>query len=169
MPRLVASGQPDRPRVEEQRPTLIVPGLYAELMARFAAPAEPDPRILQAINATDDADERAELVELAEAQRQETNRRNQEELAGRQRTGEPFRLPRWQVITPGMRHAGLAAANRAYSSYEIGPDDVVRPAVKGYGVDREEWSGVEWVSVPSIAPDLAELAADAEPPSSATD
>ncbi|TDZ96339.1 hypothetical protein [Mycobacteroides salmoniphilum] len=131
-------------------PTLILPGLYAELTARFAAPAEPDPRVVQAINGTDDADERAELVELAEAQRQEANRRNRVELARRQRTGEPFRLPRWQVINREVRDTGLPVADRAYSEYEVGPDDVIRPVAKFYGVDRQEWTGDGWTHVPSI-------------------
>ncbi|CAN5348133.1 hypothetical protein BH09ACT8_BH09ACT8_30830 [soil metagenome] len=144
----------------DPRPSLVIPGTYAKMMATLAAPAEPDPRIVQAIECETDADERDELVAAAEKQRLEENARNRAELARRQRTGDPFRLARWRVIDRAVRDTGAEVADRAYTEFQVSADDIVRPIAKFQGVHREEWTPDGWVSVPSIVRPPVARAAD---------
>jgi hypothetical protein len=154
-----ASGRTAAPTVDP-RPSMRIPGTYAKHLAALAAPAEPDPRIVQAIECETDSDERDELVAHAEKLRREDNARARAELERRQRTGEPFRLARWQVIDRDVRATGAEVADRAYTEFQVSADDIVRPIAKGYGAAREEWTGDGWVSVPSITRPPVARAAD---------
>jgi hypothetical protein len=133
---------------------MVIPGLYAKLMAALSAPAGDDPRLTMQIGLTDDPAERDELEAHADAERVAANRRARAERERRQRTGESFKVARWQVIDrdvrQAVRHSGSEIADRAHTEYSVGPDDVVRPVAKGYGIERQEWTVAGWISVPSI-------------------